>query len=197
MHDSRSLPSLPSAGMEEINDRWGRWLQFRFKAREKEICGVGGRGQDNKLAMMMVRLIYENGKTEVRNKEYDESLSASEDICARRSIVDQCRSAIKCLLTEHHNKTATEATKKCTKGWWVSLHAELADCLAWLLECLDTFFSRTARHLLLLCSSWNGKGLHVWRLYRSSATPKQTTPTVSDSSSCVSALKPLSLSTAL
>lgn len=42
------------------------------------------------------------------NEEYNECLSASEDICARRSFANECCSAIKWLLTEHHNKTATD-----------------------------------------------------------------------------------------
>lgn len=42
------------------------------------------------------------------NEEYDQCLSAFEDICARRSFVNQCRSAIKWLLTEHHDNTAID-----------------------------------------------------------------------------------------
>lgn len=73
----KSLPSLPLAEMEQINDRraqrrdverdrkpgvMGRGViamrygsRFGFKAGEKEIRDGGGRGQNNELAMMMVR----------------------------------------------------------------------------------------------------------------------------------------------
>lgn len=107
VHDSRSLPL---AGMEEINDRRG--------PGEKIICDVGGRGQDNKLALMMVRYIaptYENGMAEGGNKEYN----------------------------EFH---------------WLSRTSALVD-------------PRRS----------NAGGVHVWRLYRSSAAPKQTSPIVRDS----------------
>lgn len=110
--------------MEEINDRWalqdlpvrdverdrkcgvkpvgGRdgseiWHQFGIKAGEKKkICDVGGRGQDNKLAMRMVRYQTNgNGTAEGGDKENSDCLSASEGICPRRSMPNQCRSAIK------------------------------------------------------------------------------------------------------
>lgn len=105
------------------------WLQFRFK--------VGGRGQGNKLAMM--RRWYRTNMERGWWRWERAGLWGSEHICAHRSMVNQCRSAITHPLTEHHSKPATEATKKCAKGWSVSLCTELADCLAWLPECLDAF----------------------------------------------------------
>lgn len=118
------------------------------------------------------------------NEEYDEWLLGSEDICVGRSIfffnhasMQECSKML--ILTQHHYKSVTEETKKCKNGSGPSRHAELAPGMP------EKVFSRIAHHLLLLCPSWNGRGLHVWSLYGSSAGPKQTTPIVGDSSRCV------------
>lgn len=43
-------------GVEGLLDGSEIWLQFGFKAWEKKIiCDVGGKGQGNKFATMMVR----------------------------------------------------------------------------------------------------------------------------------------------